>query len=67
MTHQLQRPVELTYGATRAIERLTEASDAIRSVIMHSEVPDRQGTLGGALAGIAQALGVAARGVIPAD
>jgi hypothetical protein len=60
MTHQLQRPVELTYGATRAIQRLTGATDAIRSVIMH-EVPDRQAR-SAALALIANALGVAVRG-----
>jgi len=33
--------MEMTYGATRAIERLTLATDAIKATIMH-EVHDRE-------------------------
>jgi hypothetical protein len=59
-----QRPqsaVELTYGASRAIERLTLAADTIRGTIIH-EVTDRQARAQ-ALALISQAVGVAVQGI----
>jgi hypothetical protein len=62
MTLRLHGPEERTYGATRAIERLTAASDAIRGVIMH-EVPDQEAR-GAALHLVAKALDVAVQGVM---
>jgi hypothetical protein len=59
-----QRPhtaMEMTYGATRAIERLTLATDAIKATIMH-EVHDREARAA-ALAHVTRALGIAVQGV----
>lgn len=61
MTHRLHGSIELTYGASRAIERLNAATDAIRSVIIH-DVPDREAR-SAALALVANALCVAVQGV----
>jgi hypothetical protein len=61
MTIRLHGPAALTYGATRAIDRLTAATDAVRSVIMH-EVPDRQAR-SAALALVGEALDLAVHGV----
>jgi hypothetical protein len=65
MTHRLHAPVELTYGATRSIDRLTAATDEIRGVIMH-EVPDLEAR-SAALALVGKALGVAVHGVAGGD
>jgi hypothetical protein len=62
MAQRSRGPVELTYGATRAIDRLTAATDEMRSIIMH-EVPDRDAR-SAALALVARALGVAVHGVV---
>ena len=59
-----QRPrsaMELTYGATRAIERLTLAADTIRGTIIH-EVSDREARAA-ALALVSKALSIAAEGI----
>ncbi len=61
MSHQIHRPVELTYGATRAIDRLTAAAEALRGVIMR-EVTDPEAR-SAALGLVASALAVAVRGV----
>jgi hypothetical protein len=62
MTIRHYGPAELTYGAARAIDRLTAATDEIRGVIMH-EVPDLEAR-SSALALIGKALGVAVNGVV---
>jgi hypothetical protein len=61
MTLRTHGPADLTYGATRSIDRLTAATDAIRCVIMH-EVPDREAR-SAALALVGEALDVAVHGV----
>jgi hypothetical protein len=53
--------MELTYGATRAIERLTLAADTIRGTIIH-EVSDREARAA-ALALVSKALSIAAEGI----
>jgi hypothetical protein len=61
MTPRLRGPADLTYGATRSIDRLNAATDAMRSVIMH-EVPDQE-ACSAALSLVGKALGVAVHGV----
>jgi len=61
MSQRLRSTMELTYGATRAIERLTLAADTIRGAILH-EVTDRDAR-DAALALVSQVLGVAIQGV----
>jgi hypothetical protein len=61
MAHRLHGHAELSYGAARAVDRLTAATDEMRGVIMH-EVPDLEARLA-ALSLVAQALGVAVHGV----
>jgi hypothetical protein len=61
MTLRLHGPAELTYGASRSIDRLTAATDAMRSVIMH-EVPDQEAR-SVALSLVGKALGAAVHGV----
>jgi hypothetical protein len=63
MTIRLLGPAELTYGATRSIDRLTAAADAMRSVIMH-EVPDQEARLA-ALSLVGEGLDTAVHGVAP--
>jgi hypothetical protein len=61
MTPRLHGPIELTYGATHSIDRLTGATDEIRRVIMN-EVPDRD-ACSAALTLVAKALCVAVHAV----
>jgi hypothetical protein len=61
MTLRLHGPADLTYGATRSIDRLTAATDAMRSVIMH-EVSDREARTA-ALSLVGEALDMAVHGV----
>ena len=61
MTRRLYGPAELTYGATRSIDRLTAATEAMRSVIMH-EVQDREAR-SAALSLVGEALDMAVHGV----
>jgi len=61
MTLRLHGPAELTYGATRSIDRLTAATEAMRSVIMH-EVPEPEAR-SAALSLVGNALSVAVHGV----
>jgi hypothetical protein len=61
MPQRQRSTMEITYGATRAIERLTLAADSIRGTIIH-EVTDRDARAA-ALALVSQALGVAVQGI----
>ena len=61
MSQRQQSTREVTYGATRAIERLTLAADTIRGVILH-EVTDRDAR-SAALGLVSKALNVAVQGV----
>ncbi|MGD0432446.1 MAG: hypothetical protein ABSA58_15290 [Acetobacteraceae bacterium] len=61
MPQRQHSSMETTYGAMRAIERLTLAADTIRGTIMH-EVTDRDARAA-ALALVSQALGVAVQGI----
>ncbi len=61
MTNRPFESIEFVQGATLSIERLTEATDAIRGVIMR-EVPDRDACQA-ALTLVARALCVAVHAV----